>query len=142
MPPVVSSRAKRARKSTVSSTIASEKRARTTPSGTASQPIEVDTQLSHRPSPRKALEDASQAIPSPSPPPPPTFESRLRESQPEAAINAPVEASEAATIASEVAQSSDEDTFDARFSDNFDGIDWDRLKLYMKPTATQKHRKS
>jgi hypothetical protein len=123
MPPVVSSRAKRARKSTVSNTIASKKRARTTPSSTASQPIKVDTQLSHRPSPRKALEDASQAIPSPSPPPPPTFESRLRESQPKAAINAPVEASKAATIASEITQSSNKDTYNARFSDNFNSID-------------------
>jgi hypothetical protein len=136
MPPIVLSRAKRACKSTISSTIASEKRARTTASGTASQPIEVDTQLSHRPSPREALEDASQAILSPSPPLPPTFESRLRESQPKAAINAPHEASEVATIASELVESSDEDTLDARFADNFDGIDWDRLKLYMKPTAT------
>jgi hypothetical protein len=122
MLPAVSSRAKRTPKGTVSSIIASQKRARTTPSGTASQPIEVDTQLSYRPSPRKALEDASQALSPPSLPPSLTFESRLQESQPKAAINAPAKASEAATTASKVAQSSDEDTFDARFSDNFDSI--------------------
>jgi hypothetical protein len=139
MPPAVPTRPKRSRKSTLSATPAAEKRARTTPSGTASQPIEVDTQ--RRASPRQALiEASSQAIPSTSPPP--TFESRVRESQPEAAIEAPVEASEAAIIASEAGESSSKDGFDARFADNFDGIDWDRLKRYMKPVATQKHRKS
>jgi hypothetical protein len=41
-----------------------------------------------------------------------------------------------ATIASKVVESSDEDSFDIRFLDNFDGIDWDRLKRYMKLVAT------
>ncbi|KAF2876031.1 hypothetical protein BDV95DRAFT_466503, partial [Massariosphaeria phaeospora] len=32
--------------------------------------------------------------------------------------------------------------FDARFEDNFDGIDWARLPDYMAPLRTQKHKKS
>jgi hypothetical protein len=121
MPPVVPTRPKRSRKSTVSATATAEKRARTTPSSTASQLIEVDTQ--RRASPYQALDDASsQAILSTSPLP--TFESHVQESQTEAAIEAPVEASEVTIIYSEK-DSSDggEDTFDARFADNFDGID-------------------
>jgi hypothetical protein len=68
----------------------------------------------------------------------------LRESQIEAAIVAPTEGSKAATVAipEDDHQSSDEDTFDERFADNFEGIDWARLPQYMKPLATQKQRKS
>ncbi|KNG52862.1 hat domain-containing protein [Stemphylium lycopersici] len=74
----------------------------------------------------------------------PTFESLLRESQIEAAIVAPTEGSKAATVAAleDDHQSSDQDPFDERFVDNFEGIDWARLSQFMKPLATQKQRKS
>ncbi|KAI1513927.1 hypothetical protein KJE20_07061 [Pyrenophora tritici-repentis] len=123
MLPVVPNRAKRLRKSTVSSTFSSKKRAKITSRGTASQLIELDTQSSRRSSPREALGAVSQAILSSPSPPPPTFEPGLRESQPKAAIEAPIEASEVATIASEAAESSSEDTFNARFADDFNRID-------------------
>jgi hypothetical protein len=81
--------------------IAPRKRARVAaPSGSASQPIVVNTQLSApspslSPSPHppsvKALRDALQAT---------TFESQLRDSCPEAEIVAPAEGSEEATVAS------------------------------------------
>src|SRR5947209_3252603 len=113
---------KRARKSAV----VPQKRRRVASPGTATQPINVDDsqQLSQRPSPRRTLAIvASQAI---KPSTPPTFESQLRESQPEAAIVEPTEGSKAATVAitEDGDNSSDEDLFDARFTDNFDGIDW------------------
>jgi hypothetical protein len=120
MPPVVPTHPKRSRKSTVSATTAAEKRARTTPSSTASQPIEVESQ--RRASPRQALIEASSQAILPTLPPP-TFESRVRESQPKAAIEAPVKASKVAIIASDAEESSNDNTLDERFADNFDGID-------------------
>jgi hypothetical protein len=133
MPPVIPTRLKRSRQSTVSATTTSEKHARTTPSSTKSQLINLETQ--RRASLRQALNDASsQAISSTSPPL--TFESRVRESRPKATIEAPVEASKVATITSDVGESSKDDTFDERFADDFDGIDWSRLKRYMKLVAT------
>jgi hypothetical protein len=120
MPPVVPTHPKRSRKSTVSAITAAEKRAHTTPSSTASQPIKVESQ--RRASPRQALIEASSQAISPTLPPL-TFESRVRESQPEAAIKALVKASEVTIIASNVEESSNDNTLDKWFTDNFDGID-------------------
>jgi hypothetical protein len=68
----------------------------------------------------------------------------LRESQVEAAIVAPTEGSKAATVATaeDDDQNSDEDAFDERFADDFEGIDWARLSQFTKPLATQKQQKS
>ncbi|EFQ89068.1 hypothetical protein CFE70_001336 [Pyrenophora teres f. teres 0-1] len=65
-------------------------------------------------SPRQALAIASQAD---------DFESQLRDLRPEVEITAPVEASEAATMASTAPDEEDDDGFDTRFADNFDRID-------------------
>ena len=103
---------------------APNKRARVAARGTESQPIDIgkSQQPAQRLSPRKALAiTTSQATE------PPTFESQLRESQPEAAIVAPTEGSSAATAAiTEDNEDSNEDSdkrLDERFADNFDGID-------------------
>jgi hypothetical protein len=107
--------------------------------GTVSQPIPVDSQLSPSPSrlsPRRALAEASQAS---------TFESQLRESRPEDAIVAPTEGSERATAASLAAALDNEtlqEALDASLIDDFEGIDWGRLRKYMKPLSSQKSRKS
>jgi hypothetical protein len=107
------------------------KQRKLTSQGTESQPVVLeDTQLS---SPREALAIATQAD---------DFESQLRESRPEAEVVAPVEASEAATVASTALDEAVEDDFDQRFVDNFDGIDWKRLKGFIMPPRTQKQRKS
>jgi hypothetical protein len=109
--------------------------------GTASQPIAIDSQPSQ------------SQLSAPSPPPPYiyTFESRLRESQLEDAIAAPAdEGSEQATIALsskasdayEAHKTHEDEVFDSHLEDNFDGIDWDRLKLYTKPVTTYLHKKS
>jgi hypothetical protein len=67
----------------------------------------------------------------------------LRDSIPEDAIVAPVEASEVATAASEaVDEGEPEPDFDPRMADNFDGINWSRLPRYMKPLRTQRQKKS
>ncbi|KAK1916880.1 hypothetical protein P3342_004435 [Pyrenophora teres f. teres] len=80
--------------------------------GTESQPVVVkDTQPS---SPRQALAIASQAD---------DFESQLRDLRPEVEIAAPVEASEAATVASTAPNEEDDDGFNTRFADNFNRID-------------------
>ncbi|KAF1965188.1 hypothetical protein BU23DRAFT_593786 [Bimuria novae-zelandiae CBS 107.79] len=93
-----------------------KKRAR----GTASQPIAIDSQPSQYTH---------------------TFESRLRESQPEDAIAAPTDdGSEQATIVPSDAH--EDEAFDAHLEDNFDGIDWSRLPRYTKPIATFLHKKS
>ncbi|KAG9375563.1 hypothetical protein A1F94_013852 [Pyrenophora tritici-repentis] len=102
--------------------------------GTASQPVAIDSQ-------------SYQSQPSALSPPPPythTFESRLRESQPEDAIVAPAEGSEQATLApsSEAADDAVDEAFDAHLEDNYDGIDWGRLKLYTKPITTHQHKRS
>jgi hypothetical protein len=107
------------------------KQRRISSKGTKSQPVVVDdTQLS---SPREALAIASQAD---------DFESQLRDSRLEAEVVASVEASEAATVASTVPNEGVEDGFDERFADNFDGINWTRLKGFIMPPRTQTHRKS
>jgi hypothetical protein len=68
----------------------------------------------------------------------------LRESQPEDAIVAPAEGSEQATLApsSEAADDAVNEAFDAHLEDNYDGIDWGRLKLYTKPITTHQHKRS
>jgi hypothetical protein len=110
--------------------------------GTVSQPIAVDTQLLPSPSclsPRRALVEASQAS---------TFESQLRESRPEDAIVAPTEGSERVTAASSAAAPDNEtlqeaqEALDASLMDDFERIDWGRLRQYMKPLSSQKSRKS
>jgi hypothetical protein len=92
---------------------APKKRAKPTARGTASQPILVDNQLS-----QAALEATSQAS---------TFESQLRESRDEDAIAAPVDSSEAATVASTVAPTVDDgaedQVFESWLDDDFKGID-------------------
>jgi hypothetical protein len=87
---------------------------------TASQAIVADSSqppLSFRLSPRKALA-ASQAIE------PPTFESELRESQPEEDISPPpANGSKAATVAiTEVADEATEELFGSSFAMDLDGI--------------------
>ena len=107
------------------------KQRRLTTQGTESQPIAIDdTQPS---SPREALAIASQAD---------DFESQLRDSRPEDEVVAPVEASEAATVASTALEEEDEDGFDGRFADNFDGVDWKLLKGFIQLPRTQTQRKS
>jgi hypothetical protein len=116
------------------------KRLRKADKGSASQPITIDggTQPS---SPRQAIAAASQGT---------DFETQVRNAVPEAAIVAPLEGSEAATIATtEAAVSEDDDEdededeeIDAHLQDNFEGIDWSRLTKYCKPPRTQKQKKS
>lgn len=91
-------------------------------------------------SPREALAAASQATA-----PIQTFELELLESQPEEAIVRPAEGSELGTVATTEAGGGDSDgggdgdnDDDATREDNFDGIDWARLKRFMKPLKTQK----
>ena len=78
-----------------------KKRAKPTARGTASQPILVDNQLS-----QTALRETSQAS---------AFESQLRASRDEDAIAAPVDSSEAATIASTLAPTVDNGAEDQAF---------------------------
>ena len=75
------------------------------------------------------------------------FESQLRDIRPEAAIVAPLESSRAATEAvTEAIEASDDgqtgSAIDHRMDDNFDGIDWTRLREYCKPLRTLKNKKS
>ena len=92
-------------------------------------------------SPRQALAAASQATE-----PVQTFESQLLESQPEAEIAAPTEGSVAGTVATTNARDNDrddgEDTDNGEDSNNFNSINWDRLKGFIKPLATQRRVKS
>jgi hypothetical protein len=111
---------------------ASAKRQKSTPRGTLSQPITIKSPLlSPRISPRKALVEASQAL---------DFEARLRDTQAEEAIIPPIEGSEQATITT--TNELNTRSFDEYLEDNFEGIDWDRIPLYMKPMATQRSKKS
>ncbi|KAF1942212.1 hypothetical protein EJ02DRAFT_346171, partial [Clathrospora elynae] len=73
-----------------------------------------------------------------------TFESQLRESQPKDAIVAPTEDGSEAATATNNEDTTDDDVggFDDNTADNFDGINWTRLPLYMKPLATQTRAKS
>lgn len=107
---------------------------------TSSQPATGSIQPSSPPqssrlSPRKALVKSSQA---------PTFESQLRETQAEAKIIAPLESSEAATIApsSTADDGAIDEALDESLEDQFDGINWQRLRLYMKPLSSARARKS
>ncbi|KAH7563658.1 hypothetical protein BM1_00705 [Bipolaris maydis] len=62
---------------------------------------------------------------------------------PEEAIIPPVEGSKAATIASTDDDKRDvNSSFDERFLDNFDGIDWSLLSRFCKPPRTQTRSKS
>lgn len=107
------------------------KQRKLTSRGTKSQPIAIeDTQPS---SPREALAIASEAD---------DFESQLRDSRPEDEVVAPVEASEAATVASTALKDEEDKGFDTRFADNFDGVNWKLLKRFIQPPRTQTHRKS
>ncbi|KAI1669709.1 hypothetical protein L13192_05225 [Pyrenophora tritici-repentis] len=133
--PILNSNGKRVASARASKT--STKRYKpATPPGTVSQPVLVDTQPSplSRLSPRKALTEASQQ---------PTFESLLRETQPEEAIASPTEGSEEATAAL-LTKASDatEEIFDRELQDNFNSIVWTRLKKYIIPLTTQKAKKS
>jgi hypothetical protein len=117
--------------------------------GSASQPINVDaSQLRIRTSPRKALTIAASQATDTHP-----FESQLRDMIPEGAIALPTEGSGAATEAETIEIPGDDDDdddnddselqgFDSQFADNFDSIDWGRLKQYCKPVRTLKNKKS
>ncbi|KAI1521065.1 hypothetical protein PtrSN002B_012470 [Pyrenophora tritici-repentis] len=68
---------------------------------------------------------------------------QLRDSIPEDAIVAPVEASEVAAAAFKAVDKGElEPDFDPRIADNFNGINWSRLPRYIKPLRTQKQKKS
>ena len=95
--------------------------------------------------PKRTRGDSQSSAPTPPPPYTHNFESRLRESQPEDAINAPADdSSEQATIApsSDAAEAPSDEAFDSHLADNYDGLDWSRLPGYMKPITTYKHKKS
>jgi hypothetical protein len=112
-------------------TASTTKRPKPTPGSTYSQAIPIESpQSSPRPSPRKAVVEASQVL---------SFEAQLRESQIEEYINPPTEGSEEATIAT---SESNNTALDEELEDNFNGIDWDRLPRFMKPIASQRHKKS
>ncbi|RYN60368.1 hypothetical protein AA0117_g13081 [Alternaria alternata] len=116
--------AKRSRAST--SSTAPAKRLR------SSEPL--SQRLSQRSlSPRQVLAAASQAT---------TFESQLLESQLEAEIVAPIEGSQAGTVATTEAEDGGGNGDDDGDGDNFDGIDWQRLRGFIKPLATQRRVKS
>jgi hypothetical protein len=70
----------------------------------------------------------------------------LRESQVEAAITMPTESKPTAKIATAEARNrvvgGDKDMFDARFVDNFEGIDRVRLPQFTKSSVTQENDKS
>jgi hypothetical protein len=104
--------------------------------GSPSQPITIDRGTQPL-SPCQAIAAASQGT---------DFETQVRDAVPEAAIVAPLEGSEAATIGTtEAAISGDDDEdeeIDMHLQDNFEGIDWSRLKKYCKPPRTQKQKKS
>jgi len=92
------------------------KRAKTSGRGTASQPVELEEsqQLPPRLSPRKALAIASSQATEER-----LFESQLRDMVPE---DAPIEPSKAATEASTEESDRAFEHFDARFADNFKGV--------------------
>ena len=115
--------------------------------GTASQPINIDSQ--EPPEPPKSpsplsLANAFQALVSASQAP--TFEARIRESRAADSITAPPKGSEHATAAASEApnEESEEEieAFNAHLMDNHDGIDWSRLKKFQLPLSTYKYKKS
>jgi hypothetical protein len=109
------------------------------------QPVDVDSSQETSPPPCRVIAAASQATEAVN------FESQLRLRK--AAIVAPIEGSEAATVATTVAVttvpatpvnavSNEEEEFDTGLVDDFTGIDWMRLKQYCRPPRTQKRKKS
>jgi hypothetical protein len=67
----------------------------------------------------------------------------LRDARADIELATPTKGSSAATIATaEAVDKADEESFDARFADNFEGIDWLRLPSFIRPVATQKQKKS
>ena len=104
-------------------------------SGSASQPILVESQLSQpRQSPRRAMREASQAS---------NFESRLRKARPEDAVVAPTEGSEQATAASSAAEEvATYEEFDASLMDDFEGLNFSLLPRYVRLASSQSSRKS
>jgi hypothetical protein len=71
------------------------------------------------------------------------FESQLRESQPEDAIEAPADdSSEAAAATTGDDDTSDASRFNSDLEDDFNSINWQRLPLYCKLVASQIARKS
>ncbi|KAG9382681.1 hypothetical protein A1F94_006602 [Pyrenophora tritici-repentis] len=73
---------------------------------------------------------ASQATESPSEP---AWETQFLESQPEAEIAAPTEGSHAGTGLIADDAGAGRSTWETDGADHFDGINWERLKQYMKP---------
>ncbi|KAF2830926.1 hypothetical protein CC86DRAFT_464121 [Ophiobolus disseminans] len=110
--------------------------------GTESQPVRVDAlQLFYqRLSPRKAIAASQATEATANTTVPLTFESQLRESQPQDTIVA-TKGSKPATVATAKDNDALED-FDAAFANDFNVIDWLRLPRHMKPLATQKQKKS
>ncbi|CAN9318917.1 unnamed protein product [Alternaria alternata] len=118
--------------------------------GTNTQPLELaDTQpsssiisapkLPQRQSPRKALADAASQATEQHP-----FESQLLlNAVPNEAIVPHTEGSNAATVASAADDNREVDSsFNERFLDNFNGINWCRLSRFCKPLRSQKRQKS
>jgi hypothetical protein len=66
----------------------------------------------------------------------------LRDARAETELAQPIDGSSAATIAAAEDEAAAEEYFDARFADNFDGIDWTRLLAFIAPVKTQKQKKS
>jgi hypothetical protein len=130
------------RKRVSTTSIAPRKRARVAaPSGSASQPIFINTQLS-----------APYLSPSPSPHPPfvealldllqaTTFEHNsailvLKE------IVTPAKGSEEANVASSNVADEAAERLDQIFEDNYDSIDWLRLPRFTKPLTTSRRKPS
>jgi hypothetical protein len=68
-----------------------------------------------------------------------TFEQELRD---RVDLSPALEASVAPSVTDTAPESDATDDFNARFEDNFDGINWKRLPAFIKPLRTQKHKKS
>jgi hypothetical protein len=104
-------------------------------SGSDSQPIPAESQLSQpRQSPCKAIREASQAS---------NFESQLRKAWPEDAVVAPTEGSEQATAASLAADEvATYEEFDASLMDNFEGLNFSLLPRYVPPASLQSSHKN
>jgi hypothetical protein len=104
-------------------------------SGSASQPILAESQLSQpRQAPRKAIRKVSQAS---------NFESQLRKTQSENTVVAPTESSKQATAASSAADEvATYEEFEASLMDNFEGLDFSLSPCYIHPALLQSLRKS
>ncbi|RYN64908.1 hypothetical protein AA0119_g11475 [Alternaria tenuissima] len=90
--------------------------------------------------PTVAAEAANQATESPSEA---AWETQFLEPQPEAEIAAPTEGSHAGTgsIADDAGAGAGRSTWETDGADHFDGIDWERLKQYMKPVKAPTGKK-